>query len=162
MVNEDHIIEINKQIIVKVSVVSGGPISIYEWKLDDIIQTNTDTFIIQTNTLSIGIHTIKFRGQNYCGNWSSEFVENINITEETNMTYIQTDPLNIDQSTISTSVKLRRTSTVAVTVTDEANVPIVSAQVDIAGISGITDVTGVATLLLIPYGTQTVTTTIPL
>jgi len=160
---EDHIIEINKQIIVKVDVVSGGPISIYEWKLDEIIQTNnTDTFIIQPNTLIIGIHTIEFRGQNYCGNWSSEFVENINITEETNMTYIQTDPLNINQSTISTSIKLRRTSTVAVTVTDEANVPIVSAQVDIAGISGITDATGVATLLLIPYGTQTVTTTIPL
>jgi len=155
-------IQINKQVTVKVSVTSGGPISIYEWKLDDILQTNnTDTFTILPNTLSLGIHTIKFIGQNYCGNYSNELIENINITEVTNMAYEQTDPVNVNQATISMVVKLRRTATVTVTVTDEADVPVVSAQVSIAGITGTTDALGAVTLSAVPYGTQIVTTAIP-
>ena len=155
-------IEINKKIVAEIDLVSGGPISIYEWKLDDIPQSNnTDTLTTPSNTLSIGNHTIKFRGQNYCGNWSDELVENINITEIINMAYEQTDPLNIDQPAVSTSVKLRRTSTVTVTVIDEADVPLTSAQVSVAGISGTTDASGIVTLPAVPYGTQIVTTTIP-
>lgn len=154
-------IPINKSIIIKSTFTSGGPISIYEWKLDDIIQlNNTDTLIIPPNTLSLGIHTIKFRGRNYCDNYSNELIENINIIEATNMAYTQTDPLTVDQPTISTSIKLRRTSTVTVTVTDEANNPLASAQISIAEISGTTDPTGVVILSAVPYGTQTVTTTI--
>ena len=156
-------IQINKQITLKVIVISGGPITTYQWKLDDVSQiNNTDTFIIQANTLSLGLHTIKFRGQNYCGNWSSELIENINITEVTNMAYEQTDPLNIDQPTVSTTIKLRRTAAVTVTVTDEADVPLPSTQVSVAGIPGTTDASGVVILSSIPYGTQTVTTTIPI
>ncbi len=155
-------IPINKQITAKVTVTSGGPISTYQWKLDDILQSNnTDIFTIPPNTLSLGIHTIKFRGQNYCGNWSDELIENINITEVINMAYVQTDPVNIDQPTVSTTIKLRRTASVTVTVTDEADVPVASAQVSIAGINGTTDALGVVTLSAIPYGAQTVTTTIP-
>jgi len=155
-------IQINKQITVKVSVTSGGPITTYQWKLDNILQTNnTDTFTILPNTLSLGLHTIKFIGQNYCGNDSNELIENINITEVINMAYIQTDPLNVDQPAISTSVKLRRISTVTVTVIDEADVPLPSTQVNVAGIPGTTDASGVVILPSIPYGTQTVTTTIP-
>ncbi len=155
-------IQINKQITAKVFVTSGSPISIYEWKLDDVLQiNNTDTLTIPPNTLSLGTHAIKFKGQNYCGNYSSEFIENINITEVINMAYIQTDPLNVDQPTVSTSVKLRRTSTVTVTVTDEADVSVVFAQVSITGVPGTTDASGVVTLSSVPYGTQTITTTIP-
>jgi len=155
-------IEINKQITTKATVVSGGPISIYEWKLDDIPQiNNTDTLIIPPNTLSIGMHSIKFKGQNYCGNHSEEYVENINITEVTNMVYEQTDSLNVNQATISMVVKLRRTATVTVTVTDESDVPVASAQISIAGIIGTTDALGAVTLSAVPYGTQTVTTAIP-
>jgi len=155
-------IQINKQITAKVTVVSGGPISTHQWKLDEVIQTNnTDTFVIPPNTLSLGLHTIKFTGQNYCGNYSSELIENINIVQVTNMAYEQTDPLNIDQPAVSTTIKLRRTATVTVTVTDEADVPVVSAQISVAGIPGTTDASGVVILSSIPYGTQTVTTTIP-
>ncbi len=155
-------IQINEQITVQVTNISGGPISIYEWKLDDALQTNnTDTFTILPNTLSLGIHIIKFIGQNYCGNYSMELIENINITEVINMTYVQTDPINVDQPAVSTTVKLRRTASVTVTVTDEADVLVVSTQVSIAGITGTTDALGVVTLSPVPYGTQTVTTTIP-
>jgi len=155
-------IQINKQITVQVTVISGGPISTHEWKLDDTPQiNNTDTFTISPNTLSIGIHTIKFRGQNYCGNYSNELIENINITEVTNMAYEQTDPVDVDQPTVSTTIKLRRTATVTITVTDEADVPVVSAQVSIAGITGTTDALGAVTLSAVPYGAQTVTTAIP-
>jgi len=154
-------IQINKQITAQSSVTSGGPIYIYEWKLDDIIQiNNTDTFTIQPNTLSIGIHTIKFKGQNYCGNYSDELIENINITEVINMAYEQTDPVTVDQPTVSTTIKLRRTAAVTITVTDEADVPVVSAQVSIAGITGTTDALGAVTLSAVPYGTQIVTTAI--
>ncbi len=154
-------IPINKQIIFKLSDISGGPITTFKWKLDDILQSNnTDTLTIQPNTLSLGIHTIKFRGQNYCYNWSSELIENINITEAINMTYTQTDPLDIYQLTVSTTIKLRRTSTVTVTVTDETDVPVASAQVSIAGIIGTTDASGAVTLSAVPYGAQTITTTI--
>ncbi len=155
-------IPINKKIIIQVTTTSGGPIFTYEWKLDDVLQiNNTDTFTILPNTLSSGIHTIKFRGQNYCGNWSNELIENINITEVINMVYEQTDPVNVNQPTVSTTIKLRRTASVTVTVTDEADVPVVSAQVSIAGITGTTDASGVVTLLTVPYGIQTITTTIP-
>lgn len=154
-------IQINKQITAQVTVISGGPISTYEWKLDNTLQiNNTDTLTIPPNTLSLGNHTIKFRGQNYCGNYSNELIKNINI-EATNMAYEQTDTLNVDQATMSMTVKLRRTAAVTVTVTDEANAPVAGATVAIAGITGTTDATGVATLSAVPYGTQTVTTTIP-
>jgi len=152
----------NKKITAQVAVISGEPISIYEWKLDDIIQlNNTDTFTIPPNTLSTGTHTIKFRGQNYCGNWSSELIENINITEVINMAYEQTDPVTVDQPAVSTTIKLRRTAVVSVIVTDEADIPVVSAQVSVAGVPGTTDVLGAVTLSAVPYGAQTVTTTIP-
>lgn len=155
-------IQINKQINCKTIVETGGPISTFEWKLDDILQANnTDSLIIQPNTLSLGLHTIKFRGQNYCGNWSSEIIENINIIEAINMAYTQTDTLNVNAPTVAATMKLRRISTVTITVTDEADVPIPSAQVTVAGISGTTNATGVVTLSAVPYGAQTVTTTIP-
>ncbi len=154
-------IQQNKQITIQITNEYGGPITTYEWKIDDILQANnTDTLTIQPYQLSLENHTIKFRGQNYCGNWSNELIENINI-EVINMAYVQTDPLNVDQPTISTSVKLRRTSTVTITATDEADVPVVSAQVSIAEITGTTNASGVVTLSAVPYGTQTVTTTIP-
>jgi len=155
-------IQIDKQITSTITTISGGPISIYEWKLDDILQiNNTDTFTILPNTLSLGLHTIKFIGQNYCGNYSDELIENINITEVINMVYEQTDPINVDQLTVSTIIKLRRTAAVTITVTDEADVPVVSAQVSIAGITGTTDALGAVTLSAVPYGTQIVTTAIP-
>ena len=155
-------IQINKQITAQVTVVSGGPISLYEWILDNILQTNnTDILIIPPNTLSLGNHTIKFRGQNYCGNYSTELIENINITEVINMAYIQTDTLAVNQETLTMSVKLRRIATVTITVTDELDVPVASALVDIGGeISGTADASGVVTLTSVPFGNKTVTTSI--
>ncbi len=155
-------VQVNKQIIVQVTGISGGPISTYEWKLDDIQQiNNTSSLIIQPNTLTIGNHTINFRGQNYCGNWSSELIENINITEVINMAYIQTDTLAVNQGTVSMTVKLRRISTVTITVTDESNTPVASALVDIGGgITGTTDALGVVILTNVPFGNKTVTTSI--
>ncbi len=154
-------IPITKKIICQIINTFGGPIKNYEWKLDDILQiNNTDTFIIPPNIINIGTHTIKFRGKNYCGNYSTELIESINIIEAINMAYIQTDTLNVNAPTVATTVKLRRTSTVTITVTDEADVPIPSTSVTIAGISGTTDASGVATSSAVPYGTQTITTTI--
>ncbi len=153
-------IQINKKITAQVTVVSGGPISTFEWKLDNVIQSNyTDILTIPPSTLTLGNHTIKFRGQNYCGNWSSELIESINIIEEINM-YTQTDLLNVNAPTVATTVKLRRTSTVTVTLTDEADIPIPSVQVSVAGISGTTDALGVLILSAVPYGSQIVTTTL--
>jgi len=152
-------IQINKQVTVKVSVTSGGPISIYEWKLDDTPQiNNTDTLTIPPNTFSIGLHTIKFRGQNYCGNWSPELVEDINITEVINMA-IQTDPVVVNQPAVAVTITLRRTSEVTVTVIDDpqsANpgAPSQGATVEIGGVIGTTDISGVVILSNIPYATD--------
>ena len=152
-------IQLNKQITAQVTVVSGGPISTYEWKLDDILQTNnTDTLTIPPNTFSIGTHTIKFRGQNYCGNWSPELVENINITEVMNMA-TQTDPVVVNQPAVAVTITLRRTSEVTVTVVDDpqsANpgAPSQGATVEIGGVIGTTDISGVVILSNIPYATD--------
>lgn len=52
-------IEINKTIQVKSNLINGGPISIHEWKIDNILQTNiTDTLNIIANSLSLEIHNI--------------------------------------------------------------------------------------------------------
>ena len=152
-------IQINKQITAKVTTTSGGPISTYNWKLDDVFQSNnTDTLIIQPNTLSIGTHTIKFRGQNYCDNWSSELVENINITEVIYMP-TQTDPVVVNEPAVAVTITLRRISDVTVTVIEDPQAqnpgaPVLGATVDIAGIIGTTDANGVVVLSNIPYATD--------
>lgn len=160
-------IQISKAIVVKATVVLGGVISTYQWKLDDILQpNNTDIFIIPPNTLSPGNHTIKFRGQNYCGG-SSELIEIINITEVNNMQ--QTDPININLTpTISYTIYLRRKSDVTLTVLDDLNgsnpnAPVVGATVDINTTptltSGTTDAAGNVVFTGVPLGTYTVTIT---
>ncbi len=151
-------IQINKKITTKTNVLSGGPISIYEWKLDDITQiNNTDTLTIPPNTLSLGTHTIKFRGQNYCGNWSSELVENINITEVNNMVTI-TQTMTVDSPTETINIVLPVTSTVTVIVNDPAGSPISGASVVVGTMAAVTtDVTGTAIITGVAYGTQDVT-----
>jgi len=151
--------KIDKPITAKVTVTSGGPISVFEWKLDDTIQiNNTDTLTIPPNTLSTGTHTIKFRGQNYCGNYSDELIENINITEVIYMA-TQTDPVVVNQPAVAVTITLRRTSEVTVTVVDDpqsANpgAPSQGATVEIGGVIGTTDISGVVILSNIPYATD--------
>jgi len=152
-------IQINRQITAKITVISGGPISTYQWKLDNITQTNnTDTFIIPPNTLTTGLHTIKFRGQNYCDNYSSELIENINITEVINMA-TQTDPVVVNQPAVAVTITLRRNSVVTVTVVEDPQAqnpgaPVQGATVAIAGITGTTGANGVVVLSGIPYATN--------
>ncbi len=151
----------SKQITIKITNVSGGPIRSTEWKIDDVIQSNTtDTLIIQPDQLSLGQHTIKFRSQNYCGNWSDIYSQTINIIEESNMAYTQEDSMNVNQPVMSVSITLKRISTLTVTVKDESNLPITAALVSIAGISGETNAEGVVVLQPVPYGTHIMTTTV--
>jgi hypothetical protein len=139
---------------------SGGPIVKFEWKVDDVLQpNNTDTLTIPANTLSVGNHTIKFNGENYCGNISPELIEQINITEVT-MVYTQTDSITVTYPTTAVTIKLRRMSTVTITVVDEKSIPVASAKVSIGTITGTTNTSGVAVLNNVPIGTQTVTTEI--
>jgi hypothetical protein len=74
--------------------------------------------------------------------------------------YKQTDPLVVNQPVVATTVILRRTGEVTVTVLDEANQPVQGAAVDIAGIKGTTDATGKVVLATVPYGNDTITTEI--
>lgn len=153
-------ISVDKKIVIKSTLVSGGPISIHQWKIDDILQTDsTDTLTIPPNTLSHGLHNIYYKGTNYCGSFT-ELNQQINIMEVISTTYTQTDPVLVSTPTVVLNVKLRRTGTVNVTVIDESDVPVPSATVSIAGVSGITDATGNVSLTSVPYGSQTATTTI--
>ncbi len=152
----------SKQITFKTTNISGGPITSTEWKKDDIIQNNntTDTLIIQSNQLTLGEHTIKFRSQNYCGNWSDEKIETLNIIEESNMAYNQENSVNVTQPVMNVEIAIKRISTLTVTVKDENNLPITAALVSIAGISGETNTEGVVVLQSVPYGTHIMTTTV--
>lgn len=72
----------SKQTIIKINTTSGGSITTFSWKLDDVLQSNnTDTLTIPASTLSLGQHTVKFIGQNYCGNYSIEKTETLNVTD---------------------------------------------------------------------------------
>ncbi len=151
----------SKKITLKTSNLSGGPITSTEWKIDDVVQSNiTDTLVIQPNQLTLGEHTIKFRSQNYCGNYSVEKIETLNIIEESNMAYSQEDSININQPTMNVSITLKRTSTITVTVKDENQLPITAALVSIAGISGETNAEGIVVLQSVPYGTHIMITTV--
>lgn len=154
----------DKEIKGTANLVSGGPIVVFKWTIDNVIQNNnTNTLTIPPNTLHIGNHTIKFQGQNYCGNFSTELVENINITE-VKMAYTQTDIVNVVAPATDAQIKLRRvptTATVTLTVVDEQDKPFLGAIVKIGTITGTTNTTGVAVLLAVPTGAQTVTTSLP-
>ncbi len=154
-------IQINKKIIAKSIIISGGPISVYEWKLDSTIQTNnTNTFTIQPNTLIIGNHTINLRCQNYCGNWTSIITKDINIIKEINMAYTQTDVINVDSQNMNKIIKIIKKSTITLNIVDEADLPIKSAQVSIDEISSASNELGIATLKDVPYGNHNIVTTI--
>lgn len=148
-----------KQLNVKATVTSGGPILTYDWKIDDILQpNNTDTLIIPPNTLSLGLHTIKFRGQNYCGNWSSELIENINIIEVTQME--KTVTVVVDQPVVQVAIALDYAGTAEVTVSNGV-APVAGASLDLDGTpTGLTTgADGKASILNVPYGTHTVKAT---
>jgi hypothetical protein len=96
----------NEKITIHANVASGGPITTNVWKIDDVQQNNnTATLTINPYQLSAGAHTIKCKGQNYCGNWTGEITESINIIA---VKYSQTDPLIMKQPVMDTTVKLRR------------------------------------------------------
>ena len=59
----------------------GQTISTYEWLLDStILSDNTNTIIIDTSSLNIGIHTLQLKAQNSCGNIGT-YLQSFYITE---------------------------------------------------------------------------------
>lgn len=144
---------ISKEITIKVGNITGGPIDTFEWKIDDVPQTNnTDTLTILPNTLSLGLHNIKFRGKNYCGNWSSEIIERINIIKGDIME--NTVSVIVDRPLVQVTIVLPYTGTIEVTVTDGIN-PVEGANLQLDGVDTglITGVDGKASILNIPYST---------
>jgi len=49
----------------------GQTITAHEWRIDTaILPDNTGTVILDTQSMSLGMHTILLNVQNSCGNWS--------------------------------------------------------------------------------------------
>lgn len=145
-------LNIDKPIKLETVDLTGGPIAKFEWKLDDVIQTDsTSSLIIPPKSLSLGDHTIKLKIENYCGNYY-EVTKNITVVEVTpTMEYEQ--KLIVDKPTMNISIDLKRTSTITFTITVDG-IPSKAAQVSVLDIISETDENGIATLSGVPYGDQ--------
>lgn len=74
---------------IKIELVNINPSSLdltittYEWKINNNIQqNNTNSIIINTNDINLGLNEVSWRIQNTCGSWSDITAITLNITSE--------------------------------------------------------------------------------
>jgi len=152
----------NKTIYIN-AIVTAQPnltVSTYEWKIDTIINSNkTSKLTINTNDLSLGIHTFSLRVQNSCGSWSLVSYSQIEIINEVKME--KTVNIIVDESVEIVSIVMDTVGRVDVTVTNTAGTAISGATLDMDGIStGLsTDANGKASIPGVPYGSHTIKAT---
>lgn len=127
----------------------------YDWKINDVVYTARDNFIMNTTDpfFQIGSNQISLKVQNDCGKWSDTAIATLEIQ---NM--VQKDvSITVTRPVTDVEVILDFTATVNIRVKDKNNKPVSGATCTVMEdqISNITDNTGLAVLQNVPEGTKT-------